>query len=371
MLSLRRHLDREAIGHANADSKTHARHVARRKTDRGITWIAEPQETSGSAVFALKADGLGLTQGKYFVGSGKDETEMSGSAFESHLASVNWQRRWNYAEMKRGDKVAITKRRRSQDACEEFVVNLSPWQMHFINTTLGNLEEAGVSAEKRKDLFEALLGGIRQNLASEFREKSGRDVVGSYIHYDSAKIHFGLVHSRVGKDNKLVGAKHLGTIGAWSVAQSRITKLGLVDKADTRLKENLERFHARHGKERKPLDLQLHQVADEEFEKSVIAMGAGAERSFEQSKEFYKSWKGKQRRDALLHSPSVQRVAWQVLRYISPLLPPPLQVALSVTRTASQAVAVISVALQQLAPQGELPKQNLYENRRQHPTAPR
>ena len=371
MLSLRRHLDREAIGHANADSNTHARHVARRKTDREITWIAEPQEASGSSIFALKADGLGLAQGKYFIGTGKDETEISGTGFESHLASVNWQRRWNYAEMKRGDKIAITKRRRSQDACEEFVINLSPWQMHFINGTLGNLAKAGVSAEKRKDLLEALLGGIRQKMVSEFGEKSGRDVVGSYIHHDSAKIHFGVVHSRVGKDNKLIGEKHLGTIGAWSVAQSRIAKLGLVDKADTRLNENLDRFHARHGREREPLDLHLHQVADEEFDKAVKAMGSGAERRFEQSKEFYKSWKGKQRREALLQSPSVQRVAWQVLRYISPLLPPPLQMALSVTRTASQAVAVISVALQQLAPQGELPKQNPYENRREHPTSPR
>jgi hypothetical protein len=370
-MSLRRHLDREAIGHANADSNTHARHVARRKTDREITWIAEPQEASGASIFALKADGLGLAQGKYFIGIGKDETESNGKGFESHLASVNWQRRWNFAEMKRGERVAVTKRKRNQDACEEFVVNLAPWQMHFINTTLGNLSEAGVSADKRKDLLEALLGGIRRRVVSEFQQSSGRDVVGSYIHHDSAKVHFGVVHSRVGKDNKLVGRKYLGTVGAWSVAQSRIARLGLVDKADTRLKENLERFHARHGKERQPLDLLLHQVADEEFDKAVRAMGTGAERTFEQSKEFYRGWKSKQRRNALLQSPSVQRVAWQVLRYISPLLPPPLQVALSATRTASQAVAVISYALQQLAPQGELAKQNLYENRREHPTIPR
>jgi hypothetical protein len=373
VLSLRRHLDREAIAHSNADSNTHARHVSRRKVDKQISWIAEPADQAGAEVFAFKPESVGLGQGKYYQGHGAEEREVTGPGFESHLASTNWQRRWNHAEMKRGDKIALTKRIRSQDACEEFVVNLSPWQNHCLVTTLKQLDESGVPRKKQKELVEVIAGDIRGEVVREFSRISGRDVIGSYIHFDSSKIHVGVIHSRVGKDNHLIGEKYLRTIGPWSVAQSRIARLGLVDKSDTRLQENLQRFATRHGKDRKPLDLHLHEVADEQFAKAIKALGAQAEARFEASKDFYKDWKKNQRQTAILQSPAIQRVAWQVLRIVTPLLPPPVRTALAVTRTAGQALSVISVALEQLAPQGELPKEadkNNYANR-SHPTISR
>jgi len=372
-VSLRRHLNREAIAHSNADSNTHARHVARRKVDKEISWIAEPADQAGAEIFAFKPESVGLGQGKYYQGHGAEEREVTGPGFEAHLASTNWQRRWNHAEMKRGDKISLTKRRRSQDACEEFVVNLSPWQNHFLVTTLKQLDESGVPKAKQKELVEAIMGDIRREVVQEFSRISGRDVIGSYIHYDSSKIHVGVIHSRVGKENHLVGDKYLRTVGPWSVAQSRISKLGMVDKSDTRFQDNLQRFHARHGKDRKPLDLHLHEVADEQFAKAIKTLGPQAEVRFEASKTFYRGWKKNQRESAVLQSPTTQRVAWQLLRVVTPLLPPQVRTALAISRTAGQALSVISTALEQLAPSGELPHQpgkNTYANR-QHPSIPR
>jgi hypothetical protein len=372
-VSLRRHLNREAIAHSNADSKTHARHVARRKVDKQISWIAEPEDRAGASVFAFNPESVGLGQGKYYQGHGTEEREVTGPGFESHLASTNWKRRWNFAQMKRGDKVAETRRIRSQDACEEFVVNLSPWQNHFLATTVKRLDESGVPRGKQKQFVEAVVGDIRREVVQEFSRISGRDIIGSYIHFDSSKIHVGVIHSRVGKDNHLVGEKYLRTIGPWSVAQSRIAGLGLVDKSDTRLQDNLQRFRARHGKDRKPLDLHLHEKADEQFTKAIKALGPKAEASLEASKEYYKGWKRNQRESAILQSPMTQRVAWQILRIVTPLLPPQVRMALAVSRTAGQALSVISTALEQLAPSGELPQEpgkNIYANR-QHPSTPR
>jgi hypothetical protein len=371
-VSLRRHLNREAIAHSNADSATHARHVARRKVDKQISWIAEPADQAGAEVFAFKPESVGLGQGKYFQGCGNEEREVTGPGFEAHLASVNWKRRWNFAPMKRGDKVVETRRIRSHDACEECVVNLSPWQNRFITATLKQLDESGVPKAKQQQLVEVLVGGIRKKVVSEFSRISGRDVIGSYLHYDSSKIHFGVIHARVGKDNRLVGEKYLRTIGPWSVAQSRIAKLGLLDKSDTRLEENLQRFHSRHGRDRKPLDLHLHEVVDEEFAKAVMSLGPQAEARFEASKDFYRRWKKNQRESAILHSPATQRVAWQILRIVTPLLPPQVRIALAVTRTAGQALSIISTALEQIAPQEAQPKQEqeLYATR-SHPSIPR
>jgi len=373
VLSLRRHLNREAIAHSNADSNTHARHVTRRKVDRQISWIAEPADQAGAEVFAFNPASVGLGQGKYFQGHGGSEREVTGPDFEAHLASINWKRRWNFAQMKRGDKVAETRRTRSQDACEEFVVNLSPWQNHFLVKTVKQLDESGVPKAKQKELVEAIAGDIRREVVQEFSRISGRDVIGSYIHFDSSKIHVGVIHSRVGQDNHLVGDKYLRTIGPWSVAQSRIAGLGLVDKSDTRLQDNLQRFHSRHGKDRKPLDLHLHEKADEQFAKAVKRLGPKAEASLEASKEYYKGWKKNQRESAILQSPTTQRVAWQILRIVAPLLPPQVRMALAISRTAGQALSVISTALEQLAPSGELPPQagkNIYANR-QHTSIPR
>jgi hypothetical protein len=372
VVSLRRHLNREAIAHSNADSNTHAKHVARRKVDKQISWIAEPEDRSGASVFAFNPESVGLGQGKYFQGHGDEEREVTGPGFEAHLASTNWKRRWNLARMKRGDRIAETRRTRTQDACEEFVVNLSPWQNHFIVRTLKQLDGSGVPKAKQQQLVEALVGGIRREVVREFSRISGRDIIGSYIHYDSSKIHVGVIHSRVGKDNHLVGEKYLRTIGPWSVAQSRITKLGLVDKSDTRLQENLQRFATRHGKERKPLDLYLHEAVDEEFAKAVSSLGSQAEARFRLSKDFYKAWKLKQRESAILQSHATQRVAWQILRLVTPLLPPQVRIALAVTRTAGQALSVIATALEQVAPTREQlsHEKELYANR-QHPSIPR
>lgn len=371
-MSLRRHLNREAIAHSNADSNTHARHVSRRKVDKQISWIAEPSDGAGAEFFSFNPASVGLGQGKYFQGHGTEEREVTGPGFESHLASTNWRRRWNFAQMKRGDKVAETRRTRSQQACEEFVVNLSPWQNHFIVQTLKQLDESGVPKAKQQQLVEVLVGGIRREVVREFSRISGRDVIGSYIHFDSSKIHVGVIHSRVGKDNHLVGEKYLRTIGPWSVAQSRIARLGLVDKSDTRLQENLQRFATRHGKDRKPLDLHLHEVADEEFAKAVKSLGPQAEARFEASKDFYKGWKKNRRESAILQSATTQRVAWQILRIVTPLLPPQVRIALAVTRTAGQALSVIATALEQVASKSSQPEheQELYANR-QHLSIPR
>ncbi len=344
-MPLSRHLNKEGIGHANADSSTHARHVQRRKMN-SVEWVADEVTTENSAVeFKLKADGLNLGQGAYWIGFGESETGATGVEFESHCNAVNWSRRWNLAEMTRAGKKCQVRRKRTSPACEEFVINFSPWQMKFINGELARWEAAGIAADKRKEMLVALVDGIRRDVVADFKKRAGRDCVASYIHYDSHKIHIAVVHCRVGPENTLVGEKRLGTVGPWTTAQNRISKLGLVDPGDSRLAENLEKFHSRFGNDRQPLDIFLHELLDSRFAEKVAGIGPDAVKRFEEAKDYYKVWKQKSRREAVYRTAGSQRIAWQTLRLVSPLLPPQLRAALSIARTCVQAFKVVGVAL--------------------------
>ncbi|MEI6714252.1 MAG: hypothetical protein WCO60_10900 [Verrucomicrobiota bacterium] len=348
-MGLRRSLNADGIRHANADSATHARHVRERREKRMVEWIPEAaSETNPSEIFKLRADDLGLGKGLYFVGVGCEELEATGPEFEKHLSSVNWNRRWNYAQMKRGEKVSTVRRKRSQPAVNENVTNLSPWQMTFINRQLEVWENAGVVPEERKELLFAWLEPLRQVVVEEFQKDTGWDVLGSYIHLDSNKIHFGVIYSRVGVDNTLVGKKYCPSVGPWSVAQVRVHALGAGDPADTRLRQNLEKFRARHGQDTIPLDVRLHSVVDAKFEEQVSELTDGETR-FAEAKQHYREWKTKARRDSVVRSPGAERIGWEVLRLVSPLFPPPVQATIRLARTAYQAFQVVSTALDSIS----------------------
>ncbi len=105
-MSLRRHLTRDGIAHANADSATHKRHVSQRAARRTIEWVPAIAEPNAAAEFRLQADELEIANGVYYVGHGNDERAVCGTEFEASCAAVNWQRSWNTAEMQRRVKVA-------------------------------------------------------------------------------------------------------------------------------------------------------------------------------------------------------------------------------------------------------------------------
>lgn len=345
-MTLARRLNKEGIAHANADSPTHARHVRQRRKMNAVEWVAEEVTTENSAVeFKLRSDGLNLGQGAYWVGFGESEKSATGVVFEAHCNSTNWERRWNLAEMTRAGKKCQVRRKRVTPACEEFVINFSPFQMRFINGELARWEAAGIPAEKRKEMLVALVDEIRRDVVADFKARTGRDVVSTYCHWDSNKVHIGIVHCRVGPDNTLVGEKRLGTVGPWSTAQNRIAKLGLVDPGDSRLTENLQKFRDRFGEDRQPLDIALHDLLDDRFVEKVAGMGPDALKRFEESKAYYKAWKQKSRREAVYRTAGSQRIAWQTLRLVTPLLPPQLRAALSVARTCVQAFQVVGAAL--------------------------
>lgn len=358
-MSLRRQLSSEGIAHANADSPTHARHVRQRREQREVEWIPESVEQENSSeVFKLRSQGLDLNKGLYYVGSGTVERETEGKEFESHLSAINSERRWNYAEMKRGGKTSTVRRKRKYPAVGETVVNLSPWQMLMINSELERWEKAGVTPEQRKALLFAWIQPLRWEAIKQFEQSTGWDVLGSYWHLDSNKIHVGIIHSRVSIENKLVGEKYLRTVGPWSVAQSRIQKIGASDPADTRLKQNLERFNQRHGAKTVPLDIKLHTAIDAEFDALIATMGDDARKRFDIAKAQYREWKARSHRDVALRSPSSMRVSWAVLRMLTPLLPPQVQATIRLSRNAIQAFQVISNALTALSPE---PQSQLYK----------
>jgi len=348
-MSLRRKLNAEGISHAHADSPTHARHVAERKLHRSREWIPEEVDNRSAEVFRLRSDSLSLGVGSYFIHDGKSERSASGQEFEDHCNSINWARRWHYAKMRRHGKECTVRRKRKSPACCEIVVNLAPWQMLWINSELSAWENAGLSSKKRSDLLESLINELRQGVVQEFRDATGWDAVASYAHYDSNKIHVAVIATRVGKDNTPQGSKQLGTVGAWSVGQHRIAKLGLAEEGDHRLRENLEKFKRRFGESRQPLDIRLHNRLDSDFE--AIVGKADRAKQYESAKKAYAGWKARNRQESVQRSPSAQRIAWQTLRLVSPLLPPPLRAVLSVARTASQALQVVCEALNSLSPQ--------------------
>jgi ferredoxin-fold anticodon binding domain-containing protein len=347
-MSLRRHLNAEGVAHAHADSKTHARHVRQRKARSGVEWIPEPVEDSGASVFRLKGDGLGLGMGRYFIGHGSEEKNVGGKDFESHCNGANWARRWNFADMTRAGKKSRVKRQREAPACQEIVVNVSPAQMIFLNSELERWERAGIPAAERREMVVEMVDEMRKAVVAEFKAATGWDVVASYAHFDSNKVHVGVVASRVGPDNNLLGNKSLGTLGPWSVGQNRLAKLGLVDAGDTRLKENLDRFKSRYGAERQPLDIRLHDVLDQVFAGQVEKLKAGER--YAQAQEEYKVWKLRNRREAFTRSAGSARVAWQTLRLVTPLLPPQIQTALALAHTAMRAFEIVGAALDSLNP---------------------
>jgi hypothetical protein len=346
-MGLNRKLNSEGIRHANADSKTHAIHVLERQKRRGVNWIAEDAQVDNPAnEFRLRSDGLGLGNGIYFTGFGADEKPAEGREFENHLSAVNWARRWNFAQMKRGDKIATVRRKRASPACREMVVNLSPWQMHFLNDELRRWEAMGVSAPKRKEMLLAFLEPLRAAVVSDFADATGLDVPGSYLHLDSTRVHVGVIYSQIGADNKVL-AKNPQCIGAFTVASHRAAQVG-VQPGNAWLADNLKRFAERNGEEAEPVDSRMHRILDEQFCKQVGQMAKvdpTAPKRYEQAKEYYRTWKAKRRHEAVIGSASAQRIGWSVLQMAMPLFPPQLRTAISICRTAVQAFRVLSVAL--------------------------
>lgn len=345
-MSLQRKLSPDGVRHSNADSSTHARHVSQRAKNREIDWIAEAVSSPNPAeVFKLQVGDLSLGKGCYFTGVGKSEASVDGAAFEKSLSAINWERRWHFAQMKRKDKICTVRRKRKNPAVGEFVVNLSPWQMTFVNGELARWEVARISPEKRKAMLLAFLDPLRKSVIAEFAKSTGWDVVGSYIHLDSNKVHLGVINTRVSADNQLLGSPYLKTIGPWSCAQSRIASLGAADPGDHRLKENLEKFHARHGADVQPLDQKLHESLDQKFEDLIRVMDSGASKRYDVAKEHYRQWKTKARRDSMTRSPSSQRIAWETVRFVTPLLPREVRAALSIARTVVQVFSILQSAL--------------------------
>lgn len=328
-MALQRSLTIDGIRHANADSSTHARHVRERKERKGINWIPQAIDSEDpAAVFKLRADDLELGNGRYFLGALGSDREVNGQEFESELAKINRERSWQLGSMSRNGKARPVRRKRSAPAIGEVVVNLSPWQMGLINRYIKEWEDQGIGSADRRALLEAWLEPMRGEVLSHFRERTGREIVGSYWHYDSNKVHLGIINTRVRADHTLVGTKSLRTIGPWSVAQSRIYQIGAGDAGDKRLQENLERFRQRHGE--MPLDIDLHQTLDSVFDRQVQAIGA--EVKYEQAKSEYMEWKERQR-ERLLPRHNSEEMLWIAMRLITPLLPPEVRTAIRVCRS--------------------------------------
>ncbi|MEI6715791.1 MAG: hypothetical protein WCO60_18715 [Verrucomicrobiota bacterium] len=227
-------------------------------------------------------------------------------------------------------------------------MNLAPWQMSFVNRELELWEQANILPETRKAMLLGMLDSIRQSVVDEFHQATEWDIVGSYIHLDSNKIHFGVVHSRVSHENELIGEKYLRTVGPWSVAQGRIHRVGASDPGDLRLRHNLEKFGKRHGEGTVPLDVRLHSVADTRFDELVSSLGEDAGQRFDLAKSEYREWK-KCQRDAFVRYPGAQRGAWDVLRMVTPLLPVQVQMALRMARTAMEAFNVIKTSIEAIS----------------------
>lgn len=349
-MSLRRHLSRDGIAHANADSDTHQRHVAQRARLKTVEWVPSAVASTGASEFQLEGGDLGLSKGVYYTGCAISERSVSGPEFEAVCAATNWERRWNSATMKRKNKLCTVRRKRENPACEEFVVNLSPWQMTFLNVQLTGWTKAGVGADARRELLLALVEKLRAGLVQKFEAETQRSIIGSYTHLDSNKIHFGIVHSRVGPDNKLVGKKVLPTVGPWSTAQARIAKLALTDAADHRLRENIEKFKRRHGEDVEPLDIALHEALDASFNAVVCGMGLEAVEQFREAKDHYARWKVANRRQSVVRSSTSATVAYETLRLLQPLLPPHVRTAISITRTGVEAFKVVNSFLNAAQP---------------------
>ncbi len=332
-MGLRRKLgSRSAIAHANADSKAHQRHACQQQKRRNVEWEAvEPvcDYPSAKEIFGLDLEKLGLPAGECFIPCGRSGAlcAVDGVSFEHHLTRLSRILSWNW-EIKKNKAGSNSRRKRSRKKpLGEFVINLTPAQNLFLSK-LGH-----------ETLIRQRILSLIQPLVDEFKTASGRSVYGVTVHFDSSKVHINLYESRVSRRHRLVGKKGLQTLGAWSVGQYRLRKLGgASDKGCEILEANLERFKIRHGDSAEPLDIRLHRVLDEQFERTLTDDERQCLRDCERE---YVQWKVRQYRHVSARRMDAEQLALEALQLLLRFLPPELQRAIAAARTVKSVLTAI------------------------------
>lgn len=299
----------QVIEYNDATSALHSKRCAERAERRMVQFVAVPPRIppkAASDIFSLNHKGLGISTGEAFVTDKGALKSVSGIRFQAHLRNQVKARSWYFMKRQSARSGKWTRVRRTRpNAVQRLTVNLSPWQMLFLQG-LG-----GADSIRLKVL------SLLQPVAEGFQKTTGRDLIAATIHWDSSAVHVNLYHSRVSESNELVGPGRVPTLGPWSVGEDRIQRLN-VGEPDKRLQQNFARFAARHGDEAVPIDLLLHRILDAAFE---AALTSEQLRVFAECQNQYREWKLNQRKELQkFHEP--EQYALSVLKQVAYFFPP-------------------------------------------------
>lgn len=318
----------EDAAHADACSDIHGIHTRQQRVRMASDWEpVEPLVTPEAAkeAFGLNLNALEINPGMTWVFRDGKLIEVPGVEFQQHLNATRKEKSWYWQPRKLSNGKWSNAKRKRKNGVQEMVINLSPAQQYYLKT----LPDSGAVQLKVLELARPLL--------DEFQKKTKTEIIGMAIHWDSSKVHFNIYYSRVSPNHKLLGPQRLGTVGAWSVGQDRLKRLGIgADLGNQQLAENLQRFEERKGKGAVPLDIHLHRFLDEKFEGNLSDKQMCVYRECE---EFHRKWKRKQREE--ISQRSGEGLAWKLLYLLMPFLPEPLRLGLKAVRTIAKVFRVV------------------------------
>jgi hypothetical protein len=332
--------------HADGTSELHGIHTRQQKVRMASDWEpVEPLVTPEAAkeVFGLNLQALEIQPGMSWIFRDGNLTEALGIDFQQHLNKCRKEKSWYWQPRKLKNGKWSNAKRARKNAIQEMVINLSPSQQYFLKT-LPNREAIQLKVLE-----------LAHPLLREFQKKTKTEIIGLSIHWDSSKVHYNIYFSRVSSNHKLVGSQRLGTVGAWTVGQDRLNRLGVGgDLGNQRLAENLQRFEERKGKGAIPLDIHLHRFLDEKFEEGLSSKQMAV---FRECEEFHRKWKRDQREK--ISQKSGEGLAWKLLYLLMPFLPLPLRQGISAVRSITKVFRLVGEFLALDGPSKQQPNPSL------------
>jgi hypothetical protein len=334
------------VAHADATSDVHGIHTRQQRVRKASDW--EPVEAlvtpeNAKETFGLNLQALEIPTGMSWILRNENLFQVPGVDFQRYLNECRKEKSWYWQPRKLKNGKWSSTRRSRKNGVQEMVINLSPAQQYYLKT-LPNGEAIQLKVLE-----------LTRPLLSEFQKQTKVEILGMTIHWDSSKVHFNIYFSRVSPNHKLVGPQRLGTVGAWTVGQDRLNRLGVGgDLGNQRLAENLQRFEQRKGKGAVPLDVHLHRFLDEKFEEGLSSKQMEV---FRECEEFHRKWKRKQREE--ISQRSGEGLAWKLLHLLMPFLPLPLQQGITAVRSITKVFRLVGDFLALNGPSKQQPNPSL------------
>lgn len=242
---------RRQLRHAGSRSVSHKLDKQQGDERKETNWVGvdAPQRPSPERSFP------GLT-GHEFIREGdswrrcEDPEELANC-----IERENKRRSW-FMDTTQRKGVTVEMLRRVKAALEILTTSFAPW---FSDWTAAQLALGKDPRPQLAAIRTQWLGEAQKVLSGE------RHMLGYAFHADTDDLHFDLVLTRQDGEGGRIGGNGLGLVGPWCCGVDRQLRSGAEISAEKRsqMGRAVANFRRRHGKDAKPLDVQLARALDE------------------------------------------------------------------------------------------------------------